>query len=223
MSIRLSTTLLPLGAVAAAVVAFVVTDRAPPAAASAPADVPAVATASGAGVHGALPPNHPPVPGMSSPHGTGMPPIPNGDNLQPPSLTWTAPKGWEAQANQNPMRLATYKVGDGAELSIVRAGGTTDANVKRWTGQFDGAPKVTRTDRQVHGLGATVVRIDGSFLGGGMGAPTEKHDGWSMLAAIVESSGSPYFFKLLGPSAQIDRARASFDSLVNSVTPRTAD
>jgi hypothetical protein len=150
-----------------------------------------------------------------------MVPMPNGDNQQAPSLTWTVPKGWQTEGNPNPMRLATYKVGDGAELSVARAGGTIDANVKRWTGQFDGTPKVARTTRQVHGLSATVVRIDGSFQGGGMGAAPEKHDGWSMLAAIVESTGSPYFFKLLGPSAQVDQARASFDSLLESVATRS--
>jgi hypothetical protein len=118
------------------------------------------------------------------------------------------------------MRLATYKAGE-AQLSVARAGGTVDANVDRWQAQFDGAPKAQRSAKQVHGLPVTIVRIDGTFLGAGMSsAAPEKHENWSMLAAIVESSGSPYFFKLLGSAADVDKARAGFDSLVNSIAPK---
>jgi hypothetical protein len=175
----------------------------------------------------ALPPDHPPIGAADTPnpHAGAMGPsgaMPMGDNQEAPSIKWTAPDGWTVQPNPSPMRLATYRVGDGAELSVVRAGGSTDANVKRWQGQFDGEPKISRTDKKVNGLAVTVVRIDGTFLGGGMmGGPTERHDGWSMLAAIVEAPGSPYFFKLVGPSAQLDQARKGFDALVASLTPRS--
>ena len=54
------------------------------------------------------------------------------------------------------------------------------------------------------------------------GAAPEKKDGWAMLAAVVESSGSPYFFKLLGPADQVDKARAGFDGLVASIKPHAA-
>jgi hypothetical protein len=182
------------------------------------ADLPSPAAAE-------LPPDHPPVAmaDTPSPHGAAMGPMgamPMGDNQQTPAIKWTAPDGWKLQENPSPMRLATYKVGDGVELSVVRAGGSTEANVKRWQGQFEGQPKVARTEKQVSGLPVTVVRIDGRFLGGGMmGGPTEPHDGWSMLAAIVEAPGSPYFFKLVGPSGQVDQARKGFDALIASVTP----
>jgi hypothetical protein len=51
------------------------------------------------------------------------------------------------------------------------------------------------------------------------GAAPDKKDGWAMVAAVVESSGSPYFFKLLGPADQVDHARAAFDQLVGSIKP----
>jgi hypothetical protein len=219
--------------VAAAVAAYFVADHGP-----APTSSPAPAVSADPPAPGpvpstaGLPPNHPPVQGMpgtddmTHPHGGGMGPMgaaPGGDNQPGPSIKWTAPEGWAAQDSRSPMRLATYKVGDGAELSVVRAGGSTDANVKRWAGQFDGEPKVARTNKQVNGLPVTVVRIDGTFLGGGMGGPPERHDGYTMLAAIVEATGSPYFFKLVGPSAQVDQARKGFDSLIASVSPRPTD
>jgi len=55
-----------------------------------------------------------------------------------------------------------------------------------------------------------------------LSATPDKKDGWAMLAAIVESTGTPYFFKLLGPADQVDHARAAFDGLVASVAPSTA-
>ena len=216
MAIRLSPTLLFPAVLAAAVAAFLVTDKTPSAAATPTAD-PAAANAA---PEQALPPNHPAIPGMTGhgPHGGGSA-IPNADNQQPQAISWTAPAGWQTAPNPSPMRLATYKV-DGAEVSVARAGGTVDANVQRWTAQFDGSPTVDRSEKQVNGLKVTVVRIAGTFLGGGMNAATpEKHDGMAMVAAIVESTGSPYFFKLMGPADQVDHARAGFDSLIGSVTP----
>jgi hypothetical protein len=171
-----------------------------------------------------LPPNHPHVPGMSPhggpPHASGA--MPNGENQRPPSIDWKVPGGWQTVANPNPMRLATYRITDAAEASVARAGGPVDANVLRWSQQFDGAPQPDRSEKQVSGLHVTVVRLAGTYEGGmGMGTP-EKHDGWAMLAAIVEAPGAPYFFKVVGPAADVDRARGSFDSLVDSVTPHAA-
>jgi hypothetical protein len=225
MPIRVSPTLLLPAVLCAAVAAYLVADHSSSSAATTTADTTAAARApdSPGPSSGALPPGHPPITGMSphGPHGMTGAALPNGDNQEPPAITWTAPSSWQSEPNPNAMRLATYKVEDGAELSVARAGGSVGANVDRWAAQFDGSPHADRTQRQVHGLQVTVVRIAGTFLGAGMSpAAPEKHEGWAMLAAIVDSSGSPYFFKLLGPADQVDHARAAFDALVASVTPR---
>jgi hypothetical protein len=138
---------------------------------------------------GALPPNHPPIGGMS-PHGShgtgGM--MPSADNQEPAAITWTAPPSWQGMPNPTAMRLATYNAGGGAELSVARARGTVDANVDRWSAQFDGSPAAERTEKQVRGIKVTVAHVSGTFLGGGMSTTTpEKKEGWAMLAAIVES------------------------------------
>jgi hypothetical protein len=144
-------------------------------------------------------------------------------------LTWTPPPGWQTVPNASPMRLATYRVpasagGDDAELTVARAGGTTDANIERWRGQFEGATgKTARTERTVHGLKVTVVELSGTYQAAGMmpgAAPAAPHPGWALLAAIVETSGSPYFFKMVGPGANVKAAHASFDVLIGSISPR---
>jgi hypothetical protein len=222
MSKRVSPVFIVPAVLVAGLVAYFVADHGS-ATAAAPMPTGPAASASSLGArNGALPPNHPPFPGMSphAPHGAGA--MPNGENQKLPSIDWKVPADWQSLPSPNPMRLATYRAGAGAELSVARAGGPLDANVLRWSQQFDGAPQPDRSDRQVHGLHVTVVRVAGTYEGGmGMGTTTpEKHEGWAMLAAIVEAPGAPYFFKLLGPVAEVDHARASFDSLIASVTPR---
>ena len=126
-------------------------------------------------------------------------------------IRWTPPASWVSQPSSSSMRLATYKVTDATELSVIRAGGLDGSqNINRaGLGQFDGAPKPDRSTRKVHGLDVTVVHLAGTYTSGGMMmGPAEKHDGWAMLAAIVEAGGPSYFFKLVGPSAEVDKARA---------------
>ncbi len=166
----------------------------------------------------ALPPDHPAVPGR--PHATGM--LPNAENQRPPSIDWTVPPTWQSLPNANPMRLATYRAEGGAEATVARAGGPIDSNILRWSQQFAEAPAPERDSKTVRGLRVTVVHLRGTYSGG-MGTTTpETHDGWAMRAAIVEAPGAPYFFKILGPAADVDRARQSFDAVVDSVTPKSA-
>jgi hypothetical protein len=171
--------------------------------------------------HGAdLPPGHPAVGGMGSPQGTLAP-----ASDEAPGIRWAVPATWPAAPNPNAMRLATYRVqaaaGDPAELSVARAGGTVEANIQRWLGQFDDAGPDTRTQKPVRGLNVTIVEVTGTYLGAGAmmgGAPT-PHPHWTLLAAIVENAGSPYFFKLTGPQATVRAAHAAFERLVDSITP----
>lgn len=217
---RLSASLIAPAVLGAALAAYFLASHGA-ATAAAPTLAP-VAAAPTTPAPAALPANHPRIPGMP-PHGQrpgGS--IPNGENQRPPSIDWKAPTDWQTLANPNPMRLATYRAGDNAEVSIARAGGPVDANVLRWSQQFEGAPQPARTEKDVRGLHVTMVRLAGTYDGSGMGTTPERHEGWAMLAAIVEAPGAPYFFKVVGPAADVDKARASFDSLVGSVTPRAA-
>jgi|CZKU01.1.fsa_nt_gi hypothetical protein len=169
---------------------------------------------------GALPPDHPPIGGMNAQQGPA-----SADDA--PGLRWTMPAGWQAAPNPSPMRLATYHVPGpsggalDAEMSVARAGGTTEANIQRWVGQFDDAGPDEQTEKTVRGLHVTTVEVTGTYLGAGMGpgAASAPRPKWSLLAAIVETPGSPYFFKLVGPAATVRAGRAAFDGLVGSFTP----
>jgi hypothetical protein len=212
---------LAIGAVvAAAVLALVVRDKpraAPDPAVSAPPppaldDPHATATPT-------LPPNHPMI-GPNGPLGTVRP------NDDAPAITWKVPDGWKVAQNPNAMRLATYRIApvagetDEAEVSVSRAGGSTDANIKRWVGQFDEAGKDNRVEKTVRGMKVTIVDVTGTYQGGGMmgGAPA-THKGWMLLGAIIETPGSPYFMKMIGPAKTVTAARAAFEKMIEGITP----
>jgi hypothetical protein len=125
------------------------------------------------------------------------------------------------------MRIATFKIPvagkdtEEAELSISRAGGSTDANLQRWVGQFEEAGKDTRATRTVRGMKVTTVEVSGTYLGGMMmGGGAAKKPGWSLLGAIVETQGSSYFFKMTGPTATVKNARIAFDGMLDSIAPK---
>jgi hypothetical protein len=139
----------------------------------------------------------------------------------PPALVWKAPGTWQDAPNPNAMRLATYRVPGGVEVTVSRAGGETEANIQRWVAQFDDVGHEGRAEKTVHGLHVVTVDIGGTYVGGGtsMGGPAEPKADWAMVGAIVESRSPSYFFKMTGPAAGVRAARASFDHFLEGLAP----
>jgi hypothetical protein len=167
-----------------------------------------------------LPAGHPPVDPAAP---TGIDP----GTAPQASLQWKAPARWQLVPNASTMRIATYRVpraaGDAAdpELSVVRAGGSVEANADRWLGQFDAAGQkaAKRSTRTVAGLEVTLVEVKGAYSGG-MGKDTGPSSDWALLGAIVATPDMPHFFKLTGPAKSVAAARAEFDALIGSIAPR---
>lgn len=151
----------------------------------------------------------------------------DGGGAESPSLAWKTPARWQSVPNASTMRLATYKIprapGDAAdaEMSVMQAGGTVDANVERWVGQFDaeGQKTAKRTTKKVGALEVTIVEVEGTFSGG-MGPASGPQAGSALLAAIVATPDMPHFFKMTGPAKTVKAARAELDALVASFTSR---
>lgn len=149
-----------------------------------------------------------------------------------PSLgvSWEDPAGWQRVLPSNPMRKATYRIpkspGDpeDGELAVFYfgpgQGGSVEANVQRWIGQFQGlAPdRVKRADRSAHGLRQHIVEVEsGTFSSGMPGGPTQPKNGYGLLGGIVEAPSGPYFFKLTGPERTVKATRETFLKLLDSV------
>jgi hypothetical protein len=131
------------------------------------------------------------------------------------------PEAWKEAPSPNAMRLATYRAPGGVEVSVSRAGGSTEANIQRWVAQFDDVGRENRAERTVHGFHVVTVDVAGTYVGGGtsMGGPPEPKRDWAMVGAIVESPGTPYFFKMTGSAAAIRAARPAFERLLGSISP----
>ena len=140
------------------------------------------------------------------------------------------PAAWKAEA-QRPMRLATYTIPPGAECGVYffgsGQGGSVDANLDRWIGQFlqaDGKPskdaaKIAK--RTIHGWPVTTVDVSGAYTG--MAGPTAQPGpamaGYRMLGAIVEGPQGSIFFKFTGPAKTIAANQAAFDKMLESLAP----
>ena len=146
-------------------------------------------------------------------------------------IHWTAPSGWNAQASR-PMRAATYNVpaasGDheGGECAVYYfgpgQGGTVEANLTRWIGQFQGGEKNAKNGkRNIHGLNVTIVDVSGTYTG--MGGPTAQSQtakpNYRLLGAIVEAPQGSVFFKFTGAVKTVAANQKKFDEMLNSIAP----
>ncbi len=152
-------------------------------------------------------------------------------------ISWTLPAGW-GPGPEHQMRIATYRIraiaGDPDEGECVvyffgtGQGGTVDANLDRWAGQFTGpggqplAQPATMDKRTVAGLKVSTLTVSGTYMGAGgmMGqAPTPKPN-YRMRAAIIEAPQGLVFFKLTGPLNTVAAAESDFNALLASVHPQ---
>jgi hypothetical protein len=142
-------------------------------------------------------------------------------------VQWKVPPSWTVDKGSS-MRVATYKV-PGAKPDAAGEcpvfffgpgqGGSVDANLERWSRQFEGSPKAETSTRRVNGLPVTIARISGTYLapGGPAMQSQGKRQGYRLLGAIVEAPEGLVFFKLTGPAATVASAERAFESLLASL------
>ncbi|MCB9639411.1 MAG: hypothetical protein H6728_15515 [Myxococcales bacterium] len=154
------------------------------------------------------------------------------DGLAVAGIKWTNPKGWRLQRSRSPMRLATYFLpahADGVATCALYyfgrgQGGSVQANLNRWAGQFAKDPKTQMPPTpsikksQYNGLSVHTIEILGTYTAS-MGPMVKGRalSGQRMLGAIVEAPAGPVFFKCVGPDRAIQEARTNFQSLLNSL------
>jgi hypothetical protein len=145
------------------------------------------------------------------------------------SVKWKAPSRWGVQGPTQ-MRVATYTIppaeGDkeGAECAVFyfgdNAGGSVDANIDRWVGQFEAAGIPGRSEKEVGGMKVTLVQIAGAYLSpaGPMMQSTGKKENFRLLGAIVQGPQGPVFFKCTGPAKTVASAETEFNAMVESLS-----
>ncbi|MBW3597616.1 MAG: hypothetical protein KY475_10110 [Planctomycetes bacterium] len=146
-------------------------------------------------------------------------------------LTLVPPAAWERK--EPSVRIIEHEFaipaaeGDDnpGRLTIMGAGGSVEANIDRWIGQFeqpDGASSKDRTKVDkltVDGQTVHLVDITGTYKDQrGPFAPAVMREDYRMLAAIIatEQSGR-YFVKLYGPKKTIAANEKAFRAMVESL------
>jgi len=141
-------------------------------------------------------------------------------------LQMTMPEGWKSVKPRvgiidYEMKVPAAKGNEiDGRVTLMGAGGSIEANIDRWKGQFVKMTKEavvkeeTIAEQKVH-----MVELVGNFKDQrGPFAPAEIKEDYTMLAAIIttEKLGN-YFLKFYGPSATIDENKEKFTTMVKSL------
>jgi hypothetical protein len=143
------------------------------------------------------------------------------------TLQFTAPPTWKSRPSASAMRVAEFTVprvaGDAEDGEVIvyffgGSGGSVDANIDRWVGQFttpSGGP-VAPPKRMASTNGTlkvTAIDVSGTYVAEvrpGVAERLNKPD-FRMRAAVVETPKGPYFVKFTGPARTVARAIESGD------------
>ena len=148
------------------------------------------------------------------------------------NLNFTTTGTWESVKPKSRMLEYEIKVPreesdkrDG-RLTIMGAGGSIEANVARWEGQFsqaDGtATKAKVTEETVEDMKVTMVDISGVYIetmgGPFSGGKKVENPDFRVLAAIVQTPESGnYFVKLIGPKTTITANEKAFGEAIKGI------
>lgn len=144
-------------------------------------------------------------------------------------LTLQAPEAWvrkEPKAKIVEHEFAiTAAAGDETpgRVIMMSAGGSVQANMDRWVGQFTQAAGAAADTRQKEVAGTQIHTIDlsGTYKDrpqGPMGPVVEKPD-YRMLGAIIVTPGSgSYFVKLYGPANTVAAQETAFHAMLDGLT-----
>ena len=145
------------------------------------------------------------------------------------SVRFDRPEGWNYSRPADGVRAAQLeKKSAGTPLRITfsrfppGSGGTVQANVDRWRGQFLSAdqPAEVQTPTGTT-LPLTLVKLAGTMKGGVPGGPPADAPETLLLGALLESSEGLVVVKLAGPKNTVTREEAAFLELVKTAAGRS--
>jgi len=149
-------------------------------------------------------------------------------------ITLQADTEWRASTPGSNMRKAQFTLpratGDPEDAELIiyyfgaGQGGSVEANLERWYTQFAqpdssaSADKAQVTRETVDGMELTTVDLSGTYIAPVMPGSAESYNkpNFRMLAAVLETSEGPYFFKLVGPEQTLAQSAQSFSQFMKS-------
>ena len=152
------------------------------------------------------------------------------------SLSLEAPAGWQRVQPKSGIVETEFSIpasqdGEPAgRMTVMGAGGSVQANIDRWYGQFaqpDGTAtqdKATTKKLEIAGCKVTLVDVSGTYkdkpMGPFAGGAGVDRPNYRMLAAIVEvPDRGNYFLKFYGPAATVAAHADGFRKMVEGIVP----
>ena len=151
------------------------------------------------------------------------------DYIQIGRLQAKVPKDWEKEQPSSSMRIAQFRFpgndGDGELVIFSGIGGSIDANLNRWYGQFKSetessvSESAIRSNSQIKDMDVTFSYVEGTYLKSsmGMGGTKTEMPNYVLLAAIVSTPDGPYYFKGTGPKSTMDSHKVNFKIFIRSI------
>ncbi|MFN0242548.1 MAG: hypothetical protein ACKVWV_06615 [Planctomycetota bacterium] len=190
-----------------------------------------------------------PAPAQSKPGGSGAAssttapenPAPAANAAQGRPLTAggvasKVPTEWIVEQPTSAMRKAQLRLpktgADTEDASLVvfffgGQGGTPQANLDRWAGQFEqpdgksSSEAMQSSQRTVAGMKVHDADLAGIYVAEttpGSGQRVRK-EGWRMLASIVDAPSGAHYVKLVGPTATIAHWEPAYRRFISEMTP----
>ena len=149
-------------------------------------------------------------------------------------LSLGAPDGWKrvqprSRIVETEFSIEPTKPGDQpGRMTSMGAGGSVEANIARWYGQFsqpDGSAtkdKAALKTLRIAGCKVTLIDISGTFkdMPGGPFAGGQSIDrpDYRMMAAIIETTNNGnYFIKFYGPAETVEASSKGFQKMIEGM------
>jgi hypothetical protein len=144
--------------------------------------------------------------------------------VQLDSIRWTAPAQWKKTEPSSSFIAVEFVLprADGDEedgrLTISTAGGTVQANIDRWKGQFNPQPQQPSQELiEAGGMTITLVDLSGDFNDQrGPFAPPVKRANYRMIGAVIPQESQLNFIKATGPQKTIANHAEAIHEFIRS-------
>lgn len=145
---------------------------------------------------------------------------------------FVAPGDWVKVKPKFAFYHAEFKIpkveGDTSDgrITFSQVGGSIDANLERWVGQFKDLDKgdedsIKKMSKEIADTNVQIIHIEGTFMegsGGPFSPKKERKDYVLMGAALEVDSGSNVYIKAYGPRKTMDKNHKHLKSLLESMT-----
>ena len=140
------------------------------------------------------------------------------------ALKFVSPKGWKLTETPRPMSSGGFVQEEAPKLDATffhfpnGQGGSVEANIQRWAGQFAAEPAAT-VEKETLKAGdkeITLVTIAGTYKGSSMRPEPVPLENYVTLAAVIPGPEGNVFLRLNGSKADAEKAKADFKAIASS-------